>query len=215
MIRLVIADDHPVVREGLRIIFESDSEIAVVEEITQGKEVCNRVTALWPQFDILILDVRMPHFDPIATVQQLTNTLNDIKILVLSSYDNPEYVTGLLNAGARGYMLKDEPRMTLISAARIVTEGDMYISPKIAHVYVQRQRRLLEDHDHLMRLTEREKEVLRLVGSGCDNQQIATTLTISGETVKNHLRNVYSKLGILNRYQAIVFAFRNGIAHVD
>lgn len=112
-------------------------------------------------------------------------------------------------------MLKDEPRMTLISAVRIVAEGDMYISPKIAHVYVQRQRRMLEDHDHLMRLTEREREVLRLVGSGCDNQQIAMTLTISGETVKNHLRNVYSKLGILNRHQAIVFAFRNGIAQVD
>lgn len=135
--------------------------------------------------------------------------------MILSSYDNSEYVLGLLNAGARGYALKDEPRATLISAIRIIADGETYMSPKIASVYIRQQRRLIEDRDRLLDLTGREQEVLGMVGIGLDNQQISDRLNISYETVKNHLRNIYSKLGLTNRYQAIVFAFRSGVAKVE
>lgn len=215
MVRLVIADDHPVVRAGLRAVFETDTDLRVVEEIASGADVLDRVQHLWPAFDLLVLDARMPRFDPVATVRQLTQMYDDLKIMVLSSYDNSEYVNGLLNAGARGYVLKDEPRATLISAVHIIVNGDTYMSPKIASVYVQQQRRLIDDRNLLLELTDREREVLQLVGAGYDNQEIGNALTISYETVKNHLRNIYGKLGIGNRYQAIVFAFRNGIVDLQ
>ncbi|GAB4199779.1 MAG: hypothetical protein OHK0022_20310 [Roseiflexaceae bacterium] len=112
-------------------------------------------------------------------------------------------------------MLKDEPRATLVSAVRIVADGDMYMSPKVATVYVRRQRTLASDRDRLLTLTDREREVLGLVGSGYDNQEIGDRLKISYETVKNHLRSIYGKLSVANRYQAIVFAFRNNLIRLD
>jgi DNA-binding NarL/FixJ family response regulator len=101
------------------------------------------------------------------------------------------------------------------SAVRIVAAGDMYISPRVTRVYVQRQRRYNEVRDRLIELTDREREVLRLVGAGYDNEQIGNELTISYDTVKNHLRNIYAKLGVTNRYQAIVFAFRSGLISLE
>lgn len=211
MIRLLIADDHPIVRQGLRSLFESVPGVTVVDEIALGSVVAERALALWPAFDILMLDARMPGLDPIATVRQLCAAAPALKVVVLSSYDEPEYVTGLLNAGARGYILKDEPRATLVSALHVVADGEMYMSPKIASVYVRRQRRLTEERERLMALTDREREVLTLVGQGHDNQEVGAVLSISYETVKNHLRNIYTKLNLANRYQAIAFAFRTGL----
>lgn len=215
MIRLLIADDHPVVRAGLCALFERTPDIRVVEEISHGGIVVDTALTLWPNFDLLVLDARMPRFNPVTTVQQLCAELAGLKILIFSSYDDREYVIGLLNAGARGYLLKDEPRATIMSALRIIADGDMYISPKIASIYVRHQRDTGEERDQLLVLTSREIEVLQLVGAGYDNQEIGAALTISHETVKNHLRNIYSKLGLANRYQAITFAFRNQLVRGD
>lgn len=207
-IRLIIADDHPIVRQGLRILFESSGQFEIVHEFDTGHRMAEVILTLWPGFDVLILDAHMPHFQPISVVSQLVSALPEIKIIVLSSYDNPEYVTGLLNAGCRGYILKDESPDSILSAVRIVHDGDTYMSPKVASVYVRRQRSNSSDLERLASLTEREREVLSLVGKGYDNSQICNTLVISYETVKNHLRNIYGKLGVENRYQAILFAIR-------
>ncbi|MBO9327037.1 MAG: response regulator transcription factor [Roseiflexus sp.] len=215
MIRLLLVDDHPIVLEGLRSIFESSDDCQVIGELTGSVDLHTQILVRAAELDVVLLDARMPDFDPIATVRALTAMHPPLKILILSSYDSPEYVHGLINAGAQGYILKDEPRETLLSAVRIVAAGDMYISPRAARVYVQRQRRYNEARDRLIELTDREREVLRLVGAGYDNEQIGNELTISYDTVKNHLRNIYAKLGVTNRYQAIVFAFRSGLISLE
>jgi DNA-binding NarL/FixJ family response regulator len=215
MIRLLLVDDHPIVLEGLRSIFESSDDCQVIGELTGSVDLHTRILVRAAELDLVLLDARMPDFDPIATVRALAATHLPLKILILSSYDSPEYVHGLINAGAQGYILKDEPREILLSAVRIVAAGDMYISPRVARVYVQRQRRYNEVRDRLIELTDREREVLRLVGAGYDNEQIGNELTISYDTVKNHLRNIYAKLGVTNRYQAIVFAFRSGLISLE
>ncbi|WP_026370817.1 response regulator [Kallotenue papyrolyticum] len=209
MISLIIADDHPVVRAGVRAMLEAEGNLRVVAEIGHGAEIDPTVARHCHETDLLLLDARMPGLEPIAAVRALSVSAPELKVLVLSSYDESEYVTGLLHAGARGYILKDEPRATLIAAIRTVADGDMYLSPKVAGVYVRHQRQRATERDRLLTLTERELEVLRLVGAGYDNQAIGAALTISYETVKHHLRNIYGKLGLTNRYQAIVFAFRN------
>jgi DNA-binding NarL/FixJ family response regulator len=215
MIRLLLVDDHPIVLEGLRSIFESSDDCQVIGELTGSVDLHTRILVRAAELDLVLLDARMPDFDPIATVRALAATHPPLKILILSSYDSPEYVHGLINAGAQGYILKDEPREIILSAVRIVAAGDMYISPRVARVYVQRQRRYNEARDRLIELTDREREVLRLVGAGYDNEQIGNELTISYDTVKNHLRNIYAKLGVTNRYQAIVFAFRSGLISLE
>ncbi len=215
MIRLLLVDDHPIVLEGLRSIFESSDDCQVIGKLTGSVDLHTRILMHAAELDLVLLDARMPDFDPITTVRALAATHPPLRILILSSYDSPEYVHGLINAGAQGYILKDEPRETLLSAVRIVAAGDMYISPRVARVYVQRQRRYNEARDRLIELTDREREVLRLVGAGHDNEQIGNELTISYDTVKNHLRNIYAKLGVTNRYQAIVFAFRSGLISLE
>lgn len=209
MIRLIIADDHPVVRAGVRAMLEAAGDLRVVAEIGHGAEIVPTVARHRHETDLLLLDARMPGLEPIAAVRTLRLSAPELKVLILSSYHECEYVTGLLHAGAHGYLLKDEPRATLIAALRTVADGDMYLSPKVAGVYVRHQQHRAAEHDRLQTLTARELEVLRLVGAGYDNQAISAVLTISHETVKHHLRNIYGKLGLTNRYQAIVFAFRN------
>jgi len=214
-IRVLIADDHPVVRAGLRALLASSTEIQVVGEVAHGDEIIGAVAKRWPAVDVLVLDAHMPDFNPIAAVRRLIARFPALRILVLSSYDDREYVIGLLHAGAHGYVLKDEPPATLFAAIRTVADGEMYLSPRVARVYVGHQRRVTAERDELLDLTDRELEVLRLVGRGYDNGEIARILTISYETVKNHLRNIYGKLGLTNRYQAIVFAFRNELVRFD
>ncbi len=214
-IRVLIADDHPVVRAGLQALLQTRNDIHVVGEITCGKDVLTAVAQHAHSLDLLILDAHMPDFNPVKAVREIRAQFPALRILILSSYDDREYVTGLLNAGVHGYVLKDEPPATLFAAIRTVAEGEMYLSPRIARVYVRHQRRLMNERDLLLELTDRELEVLRLVGKGYDNHEIARMLTISYETVKNHLRNIYSKLGLTNRYQAIVFAFRHNIVELD
>lgn len=214
-IRVLIADDHPVVRAGLQAILATNERIRVIGEVARGEDLVEAVARFSPQLDLLILDAHMPDFNPVTAVRRLTAQFPALKILVLSSYDDREYVAGLLNAGVHGYVLKDEPPATLFAAIHTLAEGEMYLSPKVARVYVRHQRQLMSERDLLLDLTDRELEVLRLVGKGYDNHEIAKALAISYETVKNHLRNIYSKLGLTNRYQAIVFAFRHNLVQLD
>lgn len=211
MIKVIIADDHPVVRAGLRAILEATDTMQVVAEADSGAAL-RAVVEGHPPFELLITDVRMPDFDPIAVIERIRLSRPALKIVVLSSYDQPEYVQGLLNAGASGYILKDELTVKLASALQVVLAGDIYLSPRIARVYVQHQRRRSGEHDRLQQLTRREREVLELIGNGLDNHEIGEQLTISRETVKNHLRNIYDKLGFAHRYSAIAFALRSGLA---
>lgn len=211
MIQVILADDHPIVRAGLRAILETTGTMQVVAEADSGASLRHALN-MQPSFDLLFIDVRMPDFDPIVAVEEIRSQYPALKIVVLSSYDQPEYVHGLLNAGANGYILKDELTLKLVSALHVVLAGDIYLSPRIARVYVQQQRRRSGDDDRLAQLTRREREILRLIGNGLDNHEIGAQLTISRETVKNHLRNIYDKLGFTHRYNAIVFALRSGLA---
>jgi DNA-binding NarL/FixJ family response regulator len=131
-LRVIIADDHPIVRAGLRTLLEATAGLELIAEIDRGEDVIGMVERWWLAFDVLILDARMPNLDPIQVVRNLVAAYPTIKIMVLSSYDNLEYVTGLLNAGSRGYVLKDEPRETIIAALSIVNSGETYMSPKVA-----------------------------------------------------------------------------------
>lgn len=213
-VRTLLADDHPVVRAGVRALLEGLGECAVVAEADSGPALAAQADAHASVLDLIVMDIRMPQFDPMASIAELRRRRPGVKILVLSSYAAPGLVQDLLHAGANGYVLKDESWQLLGAAVRAVLDGTCYLSPRIAELYVRRQRSCAEAGGAL-RLTGREREVLALLGAGCDNQTISAELRISGETVKNHLRNIYQKLGCAHRYEAIVYALRNGLAREE
>src|SRR5215217_4646341 len=207
MIRVVLTDDHPVVRSGIRQLLEKTSDIVVVAEASDGAEALRLVNELSP--DVLLLDMEMPGETGVQVARQLHDARSPVRILALSAYDDEQYIVGLLSSGAAGYLTKEEALETIAEAVRGVAHGEEGWLSRRAAAQVAAWTRKGPSHNH--GLTEREIEVMRLIARGWTNDQIAEALTISERTVRFHLTNVYAKLGVSTRGAAIAWAVREGL----
>ncbi|MFI5782211.1 response regulator [Nocardia sp. NPDC051570] len=200
-IRVLIVDDHPVVRDGLISMFAGDPDFEVVADAADGAEAVRLALALRP--DVILLDLRMPGTDGLTTLATLAARGSAARILVLTTYDTDSHVLPALEAGATGYLLKDSPREELLRATRATARGQSVLSPAVATMLVERMRRPKNDA-----LSKRELEILRLVAAGNTNREVAAGLFISEATVKTHLLNIYAKLGVGDRAAAVATAFQ-------
>jgi DNA-binding NarL/FixJ family response regulator len=210
-IRVLVADDQTLVRTGFRVILEAEGDIEVVAEASDGAEAIRQAQLFAP--DVILMDIRMPLLDGLAATEEILRHPNPPTIVVLTTFDQNEYVYRALHAGAAGFLLKDAPSSRLIAAVRAAATGDSLIEPSITRRLVERFAapappvRLPRE---LSSLTERELEVLRLVARGLSNAEIATELTVAETTVKTHVARVLAKLGVRDRVQAVVVAYETG-----
>jgi len=195
-LKLLIADDHPIVLTGLRALIADEPDLTIVAEVSNGHAIPELVALHRP--DILILDLNMPGPNPIHLVQTLHQTRPDLHIIALTMYEDAQWVRGLLMAGASGYVLKDEAPDDLMEAIRTVADGGSWVTPSLVSALTPTGRRT-PGPAHGLPLTPRETEVLALVGEGLSNHQIADRLCISPHTVQNHLCSLYAKLGVDSR----------------
>ena len=203
-IRVLIVDDHPVVRDGLRGIFESTTEFEVVGEGGNGAEAVTRARALRP--DVVLMDLRMPDVDGVTAIKRLSELGLDTRVLVLTTYDTDSDVVPAIEAGATGYLLKDAPRSELLRAVRAAARGEAVLSPSVATRLLGQVRAPAREP-----LSNRELDVLALVARGTSNRDTATRLFISEATVKTHLLHIYAKLGVGDRAAAVAEAFNRGL----
>ena len=203
-IRVLIVDDHPVVRDGLRGIFESTTEFEVAGEAGNGAEAVTRARALRP--DVVLMDLRMPDVDGVTAIKRLSELGLDTRVLVLTTYDTDSHVLPAIEAGATGYLLKDAPRDELLRAVRAAAQGQAALSPSVATRLMSRVRAPGAEP-----LSQRELEVLSLVAAGTTNREAAARLFISEATVKTHLLHIYAKLGVGDRAAAVAEAFNRGL----
>lgn len=212
MINILIADDQAMVRSGLRMILESESDLVVVDEAANGAEAVRIAKRERP--DVVLMDVRMPEMDGLEATRLISSESSEIKVIVLTTFDIDEYVYGALRAGASGFLLKDAPADDLVAAIRVVAGGDALLAPSVTRRIIERfaagpdPNRTVEGLDDL---TDRETEVLRLVARGLSNSEIAEELFVSEATVKTHVSHVLTKLGIRDRVQAVVAAYESGL----
>ena len=208
-IKVMITDDHPVVREGLSAMLRKEQDIQVVGEAENGAEAVDKARELRP--DIILMDLRMPEVDGVEAMRQIGAVNPDTKFIVLTTYDNDEYIFKGIEAGARAYLLKDAPREDLFKAIRAVHKGESLIQPAIAGKVLDRFAELSRQAQGVEALSEREVEVLKLVAKGAANKEIAAELAITESTVKTHIQTIFQKLGVSDRTEAVTEAIKKGI----
>jgi DNA-binding NarL/FixJ family response regulator len=207
-IRLLIADDHPVVRDGLKSMLAAQPDFFVVGEAANGEEAVRQAEVLNP--DVILIDLRMPVMDGVAAINRLRTTTPHVHILVLTTYDTDADILRAIEAGATGYILKDAPREELFRAVRSTAEGQSYLSPSVATRLMGRMRSPTEES-----LSRREVEILGFVARGLSNKEIAGKLQISETTVKSHLLHIFAKLQVNDRTQAVTLAVQKGIIRIN
>jgi NarL family two-component system response regulator YdfI len=211
MIRVLIADDHLVVREGLRAILEVAGDIELVGEATDGAEAVRLAGELAP--DVVLMDLRMPNVDGIKAIRQIKARYPDLEVVILTTYDDDQDIVQGLRAGARGYLLKDSGREALFDAIRAAARGESLlpsavIEKIVAHLTAPRPVRAEA-------LSEREQEVLTFLAQGAANKEIAHHLHITERTVKAHVTSIFNKLGVNSRAEAVAVAMRNGLLSLE
>lgn len=212
-IRVLIADDHAIVRKGIRALLTAQPDIEVVGEAENGEEAITEAERHRP--DVILMDLVMPEVDGIAAIRRITAHQPEARILVLTSFAGDDKVFPAIKAGALGYLLKDSGPEELVQAIYQVYRGESSLHPAIARKVLQELSRSVEQPATPKPLTEREVGVLRLVARGLSNQQIAEALVISEATVRNHVSNILSKLHLASRTQAVLYALREGLASLE
>ncbi len=212
MIHVVLADDHPIVRSGVRNEIARHADMQVVGEATNGGEALALTEALTP--DLLLLDINMPGVRAVDIVRRLCKRPSPTRVVILSAYGDEEHVLALLSAGASGYVLKSEDPTVIVQAIRAAMRGILWLSPGVAQVVKQAVRTTMADERETT-LTPREREVLRMIARGWDNQKIAQALSVTEATVKFHVGHVYEKLGVTSRVEAVLYAARQGWVEID
>ena len=207
-IRLVIVDDHPVVRDGLRGMLESQPDFEVVGEASDGEAAVRITETLKPE--IVLMDLRMPEMDGVTALREIKASNPQVQVLVLTTYDSDADILPAIEAGACGYLMKDSSREELYTAIRATVREETVLAPAVAARLVGRMRAPAEE-----RLSSRELEVLQLVAEGDSNSEIASHLHISQATVKSHLIHIFGKLGVSDRTAAVTVALRRGILKLD
>ncbi len=209
MIKVVLVDDDVLIREGLRLIIEQETDLEVAGQAADGKEAVAMVDHLQP--DVVLMDIRMPVMDGLAATAAITAT-SDARVIILTTFELDEYVFEALRAGASGFLLKRTPPEQLLEAIRVVAAGEALLAPSVTKKLIeafaarpQREAKAIES------LTAREREVLKGIGRGLSNQDLAKELFISDNTVKTHVKRVFLKIGARDRAQAVVIAYEAGL----
>ena len=210
-IKILIVDDHTVVRDGLSTMLAREEDLAIVGEASDGLQAVERVRELRP--DVVLMDLRMPNLDGVEAMRRIRAEDDDAKFIVLTTYDSDEYIFDAIDAGAKGYLLKDASRDELFQAVRAVHRGESLIEPGVAAKVLDRLAQLSRQTANFAGniLSEREVEVLQLMAKGEGNKQIAGFLTISESTVKTHVANIFTKLEVNHRTEAVTQALQRGI----
>jgi len=213
-IRLLLADDQPLLRTGFRMVLSAEPDLDVVGEAGDGVQALDLARRLLP--DVVLMDIRMPRRDGVAATRDIVSARLPVRVLVLTTFDLDEYVVGALRAGASGFLAKDVPAEDLVAAIRTVAAGDAVVAPRILRRLLDRFATALPDLDAapprgLDQLTDREREVLIQLAHGLSNAEIAHTLSVSETTVKTHVGHVLAKLGLRDRVQAVVMAYETGL----
>ncbi|MDR3562400.1 MAG: response regulator transcription factor [Negativicutes bacterium] len=222
-IRILIADDHALLRQGIKNVLELEEDFVIVAEAGDGEEAVKKAGEVLP--DIALIDINMPRLNGLEVTKRVRDSFPTVKVIVLTIHDDESYVVEVVKAGAAGYLLKDvEPGM-LIKAIRTVFDGESFIYPTLAKKLFGEITRLEGErrqgtanflqHGREERLTLRELEVLQLIAKGLSNQEIAGQLFLSEKTVKNHLTNIFRKIDVNDRTQAVLYAIKNKIVVLD
>jgi len=208
-IKVMLADDHVLMREGIKHLLEYDGSIEVIQEANDGIECLEILKDVTP--DILLLDINMPDMNGIEVLEELKKTNNPLKVLILTVHSEVEYLVKAIDIGANGYILKDSGSSELKQAINMIMDGECYIQPSLLPALNSRLINRDIDKEKLESLTKRELEILTQVSGGMFNKEIANNLNISERTVKNHISNIFKKIDVSDRTQAAVFAIRNNI----
>jgi DNA-binding NarL/FixJ family response regulator len=214
--RILIADDHPLLREALCQVFSSQKDMEIVGQAGNGKEAIDLASQLKP--DILVMDIMMPKFDGLEASRQIKKITPNTAILILTAYDDDNYVLGLLDAGAAGYLMKSAKGQDLVEAVRAVRAGESVLHPKIIEKLLkQAMVKPVETAEHKIKdlLSDREMEMLKLLATGMSNKEIAEKLCLSLRTVKAHMSNIFTKMNVASRSEALVEALRKGLLTLE
>lgn len=212
-IRVMIVDDHPVVRRGIKSLLGEEEDIQVIGEAVNGKDALEKIAALQP--DVILMDLVMPEMGGIEAIEKITALHPNARILVMTSFAADDKVFPSIKAGALGYLLKDSDPEDLIRMIRQVYRGELSIHPTIARKVIQELNRPVQEPLTPSPLTEREMEILQLLAQGVENKEIALRLCVQDATVRTHVSNILGKLQLANRVQATLYALRTGLTSLD
>jgi RNA polymerase sigma factor (sigma-70 family) len=212
-IGVLLVDDDDLMRAGLRAVLSSDDCVEVIGEAVDGRDAVGRVGRLKP--DVVLMDVRMPRLDGIAATREIASAAPDTRVLVVTTFEDDEYIFGALGAGASGFLLKRSRPEELIAAIKVVAGGEALFAPSVTRRVVDRMAQAPDAgrrvEPRLDELTEREREVLELLARGLSNQEIADRLVVEHSTVKTHVKRILMKLGVRDRVHAVILAYETGI----
>ncbi len=213
MTRVLIADDDDLMRAGLVELLTADPAIEIVGQASTGRQAVDGARRLAP--DVVLMDVRMPDLDGIAATRELSRTAPGAKVLILTTFEQDDYIFGALRAGASGFLLKRTRPEELIAAVHTVAAGDSLLSPSVTRRVIDRMAQQptpeLSDHAILDRLTPRERDVLELIARGLSNREIAAALVVEESTIRTHVKRILMKLGLRDRVQAVILAYETGL----
>ena len=213
-ISVALADDQPLVRMGLRVLIESEDDLTLAGEAENGREAVTLIRRTWP--DVVLMDIRMPELDGIAALRQITAdpACAGVRVIMLTTFELDEYVFDALQAGAAGFLIKDSEPADMLRAIRLVAAGESLLSPSVTRRVIESftsRSALRRPHPRLAELTEREREVLGLIGEGLSNDEIADRLVVSPATARTHVSRAMGKLGARDRAQLVVIAYQSGL----